>query len=291
VSAQSVEQALFENTNSRASAFLRVATIIAVAALLGLAVVIAFQFYNAGQLAPRYWEFFGWATTWRFLLSGLVGTMASAAMAAVIALTVGLVFLGGRLSRLWPIRWISVAVIEFLRGVPSLLLIYFCFLILPPLGFKMNAYWMVTLPIGLNTAAVVAEVYRAGVLAVPRGQSEAAASLALGGWQVFFDVVFPQALRYVVPSLMAQLVIVVKDTTFGYVVTYGELMQNAKVLIANYNSLVPVYLIVAAIYCLINYSLSKASRALAKRMQAQERRKRTPRRPASTSAGWRNLST
>jgi len=114
----------------------------------------------------------------------------------------------------------------------------------------------------------VAEVYRAGVLAVPRGQSEAATSLALGPFQSFFYIVFPQALRFVVPSLVAQMVIVVKDTTFGYVVTYSELMQNAKVLVANYNSLVPVYLIVALIYGLLNYGIAQASRTLSERLHA-----------------------
>jgi len=268
MSARSVEEALFESPDSRTRGFIRLGTMVAVLTLAGLAVLIVLQFASSGQLDARYWKFFGWVTTWSFLASGLVGTLASAAMAAVIALVGGVVFLLGRLSKFLPVRWISVAVIEFLRGVPGLLLIYFCFLILPPLGIKMNAYWMLTLPIGLSTAAVVAEVYRAGVLAVPRGQSEAAASLALSGWQVFVHVVFPQAVRYVVPSLLAQLVIVVKDTTFGYLVTYGELMQNAKVLVANYNSLVPVYLTVGAIYCLINYALSKASRVMARRMQA-----------------------
>lgn len=262
MSARSTEEALFENPDSRTRSLLRVGTVVAAMALLGLIVAIVLRFYQAGQLQSRYWSFFSRFTTWKFLFAGLFGTVASAGMAAVIALTAGLLFMAGRLSKVGPIRWVAVALIEFLRGVPSLLLIYFCFLVLPPLGFKMSSYWMVTLPIGLNTAAVVAEVYRAGVLAVPRGQSEAAASLALNAWQVFFDVVFPQAIRYVVPSLLAQLVIVVKDTTFGYVVTYGELMQNAKVLVANYNSLVPVYLIVAVIYCVINYALSKASRAV-----------------------------
>ncbi len=108
----------------------------------------------------------------------------------------------------------------------------------------------------------MAEVYRSGVLAVPRGQADAARSLGMTKMQVFFAIVFPQALRYIVPALVAQLVIVVKDTTFGYVVTYGELMQNARVLIANYHSLVPVYLIVAALYCLVNYAISRASRRL-----------------------------
>jgi glutamate transport system permease protein len=87
-------------------------------------------------------------------------------MAAAIALSFGLVLLG-RLSRLKLVRWPSVAAIEFLRGTPTLLLIYVCFLVLPTLGIKLSTYWMLTLPIGLSTAAVVAEVYRAGVLAVP----------------------------------------------------------------------------------------------------------------------------
>jgi glutamate transport system permease protein len=228
--------------------------------LLGLAIV--FRFHAAGQLDARYWEFFAWPTTWSFLVQGLLGTLASAAMAGVIALALGLVLLAGRLARSRLLRWPSIALIEFLRGVPTLLLIYVCFLVLPQLGIKLSTYWMLTLPIGLSTAAVVAEVYRAGVLAVPRGQTYAGRSLGLTEVQVFGLVVFPQALRYIVPALVAQLVIVVKDTTFGYVVTYGELMQNAKVLIANYHALVPVYLIVAVLYCLVNATISRASKRL-----------------------------
>ena len=183
-------------------------------------------------------------------------------MAAVIALTLGLVLMLGRLARSRLVRWPSIAVIEFLRGTPTLLLIYVCFLVLPQAGVKLSTYWMLTLPVGLSTAAVVAEVYRAGVLAVPRGQTDAARSLGLTEMQGLFFIVFPQAFRYIVPALVAQLVIVVKDTTFGYVVTYGELMQNAKVLIANYHSLVPVYLLVAVLYCLVNYAISRASKRL-----------------------------
>jgi len=217
---------------------------------------------SAGQLDARFWAFFAWPTTWTFLAQGLLGTVASAAMAAAIALTLGLVLVLGRLARLRLVRWPSSAAIEFLRGTPTLLLIYVCFLVLPSVGIKLSTYWMLTLHISLSTAAVVAEVYRAGVLAVPRGQTDAARSLGLTEAQVFFLVVFPQALRYIVPALVAQLVIVVKDTTFGYVVTYGELMQNAKVLIANYHALVPVYLVVALLYCLVNYAISRASQRL-----------------------------
>ena len=259
---RSLEDILFGNPSPQAQTVTRVVSVIAAIVLLLLAVGIALRFYAEGQFEPRFWEFFALQTTWVFLAKGLLGTLASAAMAAVIALSFGLVLLLGRMSRLRLVRWPSIAVIEFLRGTPTLLLIYVCFLVLPQAGVKLSTYWMLTLPIGLSTAAVVAEVYRAGVLAVPRGQTDAARSLGLTEAQVFFSVVFPQALRYIVPALVAQLVIVVKDTTFGYVVTYGELMQNAKVLIANYHALVPVYLVVAVLYCLVNYAISKASQRL-----------------------------
>lgn len=259
-----LEDILFATPSQSVRTAMQVASVMAAALLLGLLVLAGMQFHEAGQLDASLWEFFVWPTTWAFLVKGLLGTLASAAMAAVIALSVGLLLLLGRLARSRLVRWPSIAVIEFLRGTPTLLLIYVCFLLLPQSGLKLSTYWMLTLPVGLSTAAVVAEVYRAGVLAVPRGQADAARSLGMTEAQAFFTIVFPQALRFIVPALVAQLVIVVKDTTFGYVVTYGELMQNAKVLIANYNSLVPVYLVVAALYCLVNYAISRGSKRLAR---------------------------
>ena len=261
---RSLEDILFGAPSPQARKITQVVSLIAAAGLIALAAGVVWRFHSAGQLEARFWEFFAWPTTWAFLARGLLGTLASSAMAAVIALSLGLVLLAGRLARPRIVRWPSIAVIEFLRGTPTLLLIYVCFLVLPAAGIKLGTYWMLTLPIGLSTAAVVAEVYRAGVLAVPRGQTDAARSLGLTEVQVFRFVVFPQALRYIVPALVAQLVIVVKDTTFGYIVTYGELMQNAKVLIANYHALVPVYLVVAVLYCLVNYAISRASSRLSR---------------------------
>jgi glutamate transport system permease protein len=259
---RALEDILFGDLGARAKAVTRAVSVTVAAMLLAGLAGVVYRFHDAGQFAVRLWEFFAWKTTWAFLGAGLLGTLQSAATAAVIALVFGLVLLLGRLSPTRLLRWPAVAAIEFLRGVPTLLLIYVCFLVLPSVGIKLSAYWMLTLPVGLSTAAVVAEVYRAGVLALPRGQTDAARALGLGESQVFAHVVFPQALRFIVPALVAQLVIVVKDTTFGYVVTYGELMQNAKVLIANYHSLVPVYLVVAVLYCVVNYAISSTSRRL-----------------------------
>ena len=181
-----LEDILFAAPSPRAQAVTWAASVIAAMVLLLLAAGIVLRFHSAGQFDARFWKFFAWPTTWAFLGKGLLGTLASAAMAAVIALTFGLVLLLGRLARTRLVRWPSIAVIEFLRGTPTLLLIYVCFLVLPQAGIKMSTYWMLTLPVGLSTAAVVAEVYRAGVLAVPRGQTNAARSLGMTEAQVFF---------------------------------------------------------------------------------------------------------
>ena len=122
----------------------------------------------------------------------------------------------------------------------------------------------------ISASGKVAEVLRSGINAVPKGQSEAALSLGMRDCSVFMKVVFPQAFRYVVPALIAQLVIVVKDTTFAYVVNFPDLMQNAKVLISNYDAMLSVYLVVAVIYILINYLLNKVSVLAATQKTAKE---------------------
>ena len=141
----------------------------------------------------------------------------------------------------------------------TLLFIYFFFLVIPQTGWKLSAFPKITLPCAISACGVVAEALRAGVNAVPRGQTEAALSLGLTQTRLFYKVVFPQAIRFVIPSLIAELVIVLKDTTFAYVVTCDDLMQNAKVLISNYDAMLSVYLVVAVIYILINVAINKAA--------------------------------
>ena len=129
----------------------------------------------------------------------------------------------------------------------------------------MSSFWMLTLPVALAASGVLAEVFRAGVNAVPKGQVEAAMSIGLSPAKTMRKIVLPQAVRYVIPSLISQLVVVVKDTTVAYVVSYPDLMQNARVLITSYDALVSVYFTIALIYILINYAINKASVAVANR--------------------------
>ena len=195
--------------------------------------------------------------------------MQAALAAGLVAFVVGFLLMLGRISSVKLLQGIARVLTEFTRGVPTLLFIYFFFLVVPQLGIRLAAFWKITLPVAISACGVVAEVLRSGVNAVPKGQREAAMSLGMRPGSVFLKVVFPQAIRYVIPALIAELVIVVKDTTFAYVVNFPDLMQNARVLISNHDALLSVYLVVAVIYILINLFLNKVSEAMAGRLQTR----------------------
>ena len=265
--APSIRDMLYEAPGPKARRRIRVVTAVSLLALAVLLALMLRQFAVTGQFDARYWFFFGKATTWRFLGKGLLTTLKAALTGALIAFALGFVLMRGKLRGNRGLRWVSTALIEFTRGVPTLLFIYFFFLVVPQTGWKLSAFWKITLPCAISACGVVAEALRSGVNAVPKGQTEAALSLGLTQTRLFYKVVFPQAIRYVIPSLIAELVIVLKDTTFAYVVTCDDLMQNAKVLISNYDAMLSVYLVVAVIYILINYLLNRLSDRLAVRLR------------------------
>ena len=259
----SIRDLLYEPPGPAARKRISVLTWFALAAFAVLTALVIRQFAVTGQLDARYWSFFARATTWRFLGQGLLTTLEAAVTGAGIAFAQGFLMMRGKLRKNRPLRFISTVLIEFTRGVPTLLFIYFFFLVVPQTGWKLSAFWKITLPCAISACGVVAEALRSGVNAVPRGQTEAALSLGLTDTRLFYKVVFPQAIRFVIPSLIAELVIVLKDTTFAYIVTCADLMQNAKVLISNYDAMLSVYLVVAVIYILINWLLNRLSDRMA----------------------------
>ena len=254
-----VSAMLYEPPGPKTKKIINVITAVSVVLLVYFAVIVVRRFYDTGQLDERYWSFFAKYTTWKFLAKGLLGTLEAAVVAGAVTFIGGFFMMTARISGIKILKMLSTALIEFTRGVPTLLFIYFFFLIAPQYGIKLPPLWKIALPVAISASGVVAEALRSGVNAVPAGQREAALSLGMRGAQVFLKIVFPQAMRFVIPALIAEFVIVVKDTTFAYVVNFPDLMQNAKVLISNYDSMLSVYLLVAVIYIIINYLLNKAS--------------------------------
>lgn len=260
---------LFDAPGPKAQRRIRVLTVLSSVAIVALIAYAIYLFGANGQLAPDKWDEF---TQWpiiRFLLGGLGHTLLAASGAAAIALPLGLLLALARLSTLKPLHWLGVTLVEFFRSIPLLLLIYIFFIALPKYGINPDLFWKLVIPIGLCSGATIAEVFRAGVLALPKGQSEAAEAIGMTRAQTFRYVVFPQAVRLVLPSLLAQVVILLKDTTLGYVVSYSELQFSAKVLVSSTGNLIQTYLVVTVVYILVNLAISRTAELWSRR---QERR-------------------
>ncbi len=220
-------------------------------------------------------------TNIQFLLEGFVATLKAAALGILGAIAFGAVFAAGKLSDHRFIRWPCTAVIEFFRAVPVALLIIGIWF-----GFKetIGTLMSVVAALVLYNGSVLAEVFRAGINAVPRGQSEAAYALGMRKSAVMTIILMPQAVRYMLPAIISQCVIVLKDTSLGYLVLYDEAVRYAKQ-VAQFvdNGALLVYGTVALVFIVINYALSKLAAYLERRL-AERGQQSTAEAPASATA-------
>ncbi|MCP2338988.1 amino acid ABC transporter permease [Actinomadura rupiterrae] len=263
---------LFDEPGPRARRRIRIATVLAVLVAGALIALALRQFADNGQLAADRWRPYGTWPMWRYLLEGLRSTVQAAAMAIALAGTAGVVLALGRVS---PSRWLRIpagAYVEIVRTVPALLLVYVVLFALPRYGLDLPLFWKLVVPLSVSNAAAFAEIFRAGIRSVERGQLEAGLALGLTRGRAMRLVVLPQAARRVLPSLVSQSVGVLKDTSLGFVVSYAELLYSGKVL-ANYNHLlIQTYLVIALVYLVINASLAKLARTLEARQRTRPSR-------------------
>ncbi|MEU2350274.1 amino acid ABC transporter permease [Modestobacter sp. NPDC049651] len=263
---------LYDAPGPRTRRRIAIASAVTVLVVVLLVVLALREFASHGQLdADRWRPFTGWPI-WRYLLVGLRGTLEAAALVAVISAVAGVLLALGRLSRVRLIRWPATAYIEVARALPVLLLIYVTLFGLPRYGIDLPLLWKLVVPLSVANSAAFAEIFRAGILSLPRGQDEAARSLGMTGMQSMRLVVLPQAVRRVTPSVVTQLVSLLKDTSLGYVVAFTELLFRAQVLAAFNHLLVQTFLVVTLIYLVCNGLLS----ALASRLQDASRRRTAP---------------
>lgn len=250
---------LFDEPGPRGKRRIRIASIVTVVVLVVVVGLGLKVFASHGQLDAAKWSPFGQWPIWKYLLVGLRGTVQAAALVAVLGAASGLLLALGRLSPVRPVRWLATAYIEIARTLPVLLLIYVTLFALPAYGLNLPLLWKLVLPLTVANAAAFAEIFRAGILSMPRGQNEAALSLGMTRAQSMRLVVLPQALRAVAPSLVSQLVSLLKDTSLGYIVAFTELLFRAQVLASYNHLLVQTYLVVTLVYLVCNLLLSGAA--------------------------------
>ncbi len=262
---------LFDPPGPRAQRRIKLLTglsVFVLAALIGLATL---QFGQHGQLTAEKWRLFGLWPYQRFLLQGLLLTLKAAVVAAVIALPFGALLALGRLSSHRLLRTLAGGFVELFRSVPLLLVLYIFLLAVPKAGYTFPVFWELVLPIVLCSAALLAEIFRAGVLALDHGQTEAAYAIGMRRGQAMRLVILPQAIRLVVPTLVSQMVSLLKDTTLGYVVSYPELLNEGKALGSYTHDFVQSYLVVTVVFVIINAALSQLAQALERRAARRSR--------------------
>lgn len=268
-SSATATQVLFDAPGPKGRRRILLLSILSVAAILAVLAGALWQFHANGQLDPGKWVVYLRADYIAFLGQGLWGTLKVTALAAVVAFPFGLLLALARLSRFALLKAVAVTWIEFFRGIPMLLVVYAFLLALPAFGVTFPRFWMLVIPMILVSSASTAEVFRAGINAVDRGQHEAAAAIGLGRRDALVHVVLPQAVRLVLPSLILALVSLLKDSTLGYVVSFNELQFQGKTLVSITRYLVQTYLVVSAIYIVINLVLTRIALALDARMKAR----------------------
>ena len=197
----------------------------------------------------------------------LVNTLRAAVVAMALSMLIGAILAAGRLSDHSWVRGPVSVVVQFFRGIPLLLLIFFVFLGLPQLGINLDLFWSLVLGLTLYNMAVLAEIFRAGILSIDRGQSEAGYALGLRKTQVMTLILVPQAVRRMLPAIVSQLVTLLKDTSLGFVIGYFELLRQGRSIVEflgpRYG--LQIYVGVAVIYIAVNLALSLLARYLDKR--------------------------
>ncbi len=259
---------LFDTPGPRALRRQRAATLLAGLALAALAGWVLWILWEKEQITPEQWEPFAESNIVELLYEGLIDTLTAAAVAIALAVALGAVLASGRLSSHAALRWPSVLVIEFFRAVPLLLLIFFLFL---GFGGTFGTFWALVLGLTLYNGSVLAEIFRAGILSVPRGQSEAAYAVGMRKSQVMRLILAPQAVRSMLPAIISQCVVALKDTALGFIIGAPGIVRDAeRIYIApQYDNPLAVGIVLAAIFIVINYSLSRLAVYLESRMRRE----------------------
>ena len=221
--------------------------------------------------------------TW---LPALGNTLEAAAMGCVGALILGTIIGFGRISRFQAVRALSAVYVQFFRAMPVLLLIWLPFTVLNHFQVNINSLWFVVVGLSVYNGAVLAEILRAGVNALPSGQAAAGHAIGLRHGQVLRYIVFPQAFRNMLPAVLAQLVILLKDVALGYIVVYPELIHEGGGIGVEYPmSYLQSLIIAAAMYFVIAYSLSWVVRWVEKATRRKVPKEAKPPTAAPTLEG------
>ncbi|MFF7199804.1 MULTISPECIES: amino acid ABC transporter permease [unclassified Streptomyces] len=243
--------------------------IISTVAVLALVGWIVYLLFDTGQFTAAKWTPFEYKGIQELLLRGLGNTLKAFACAAVLSLLLGGILAVGRLSEHRALRWPATVVVEFFRAMPVLVMIFFIFVAL-----KVQPLPALVAGLTLYNGSVLAEVFRAGINSVEPGQREASYALGMRKTQVMAHVLMPQAVRAMLPTIISQLVVALKDTSLGYLITYEEFLHAGKLIASNLDydlPFIPVVMVISPIYIGMCMLLSWFANWMARRQRRNPR--------------------
>ena len=284
----SAQNVLFDAPGPRARRRHAILTAFGFVLLAATLAAVVWKLGAQGQLTGALWQPLVDPEVWTaYVVPGLVNTLKAAAVSIVAAMVFGILFGMGRLSQNRAIRWVSGIIVEFFRAVPVLLMMYFLFQLFAFNNIfvaSLNSFMAVVIALTLYNGSVIAELVRSGVYGLPKGQSEAGLSIGLTASQTLRSIQLPQALTAMLPSLISQIVVILKDSALGAAITYPELLQSMRDMGTAYATVIPAYILAAVVFIAINFGLTVLAGRLERRLN---RRGRGPRKagPATGVAG------
>ena len=254
----------------RRARILSIVGIIAIAALVAWIIfvlasprVTANGVVQPGVFDPSRWDIFNDLALWRGVGTAVINTLRMFGVGAVGAITIGILFSFGRTANTAWVRVPVTVVLEFFRGMPVLLMMLFILLV-----FRTGSYWAGVLALAIYNGAIIGEILRAGIASLPKGQRESGLAIGLTPVQTRMRIEFPQAFRQMLPIIIAQLVVLLKDTSLAYIISYPEILRFITNNLANYYGnryFFPLFFLCFVIYLALNLTLSYIARLVAKR--------------------------
>lgn len=275
-----VTTVLFDAPGPKARLRHRVMTVFGALAIAALLLVLIRALAEKDQLTAEKWEPFLDPVTWTsYLLPGLRGTLVAAFYSVILAIVLGTALGMGRLSGLRPVRWACGAFVEFFRAVPVLMMMLFAYYLFL-FGFQITgdnlSLYGVVAGLTFYNASVIAELIRSGVGSLPKGQREAGLAIGLTPFSTLWHILLPQAITLMLPSIISQLVVILKDSALGFLILYEELLRSGQTLASSKGNLIPTFLVIAVIFIVVNYTLTLVARQVERRLQRSKRGAKPP---------------
>ncbi|WP_438390391.1 amino acid ABC transporter permease [Caballeronia sp. DA-9] len=260
----------YDELGPRARRRAAVSGVVLVVLFLALILCGFLRLESKGQLESRLWRVLLDPELIQLLLQGLISTAQAASTALVLSLVGGALLAFGLLAEQRATQFVLRIWVELFRGLPVLLLIFCVYLGAPAVGVSISTFWALVTGLTLFNSAVFAEIFRAGVTSLPRGQREAGYTIGLDASETLRLILIPQAVRRMLPVLVSQSVVLLKETSFGFIIGYSELLREGRSAVeflgGQYS--LPIYTLLAVIYIAVNLALSSLARWLHSRTYA-----------------------